>query len=281
MRTFTSADVIDYYHHTESHYRMFWRLDQAMGLHYGLWEDGVRNLAEAIERVNERLADLGAIPHGARVLDAGCGIGGSCFSLARKRDCQCIGITLSDRQVVRAQQLAEQQGLTHRCDFSVMNYCDTSFSDDSFDVVWAIESLGSAPEKAAFFREMRRVLRPGGSLLIADTLKPQPYPISEQPLMQTMLNGWAISDIPALGELQALGQDHGLGPLATEDITANIRPSVQRIYYVALLGKLGTWAYNLFRDATPFSKVHYQTGLAQKKAYDQGLWGYYLVGMRG
>ncbi len=281
MRSFTPADVINYYHHTESHYRMFWRLDQAMGLHYGLWEHGVRNLAQAIERVNDRLADFGNIPQGARVLDAGCGVGGSCFSLARKRNCQCTGITLSDRQVARAQRLAEQQGLAHRCDFAVMDYRQTSLGDDTFDVVWAIESLGSAPKKAAFFREMRRVLKPGGSLLIADTLKPRPYPIAGHPLMQTMLNGWAISDIPAVEELQALGQAHGFGQAEIEDITAGIGPSVRRIYYAAWLGQFGTWAYNLFREATPFSKVHYQTGLAQKKAYDQGLWGYYLVHMQG
>lgn len=277
MKTFTAADVIDYYHHTEGHYRRFWRLEEAMGLHYGLWEADTADLATAIQRVNQRLAELGPVPQGARVLDAGCGIGGSCFFLAETRSCRCTGITLSDRQVAKARQLAQARGLADRCSFEVMDYAATSFAAASFDVVWVIESLGSAPEKAAFFAEMRRVLKPGGLLLVADTFKPTPYPIAQEPLMQTMLHGWAISDIQAVDEVQAMAAGHGFGPGEVQDITAGIRRSVQRIYYAAQLGRVGTWAYNLFRDATPFSKVHYQTGLAQKRAYDRGLWGYYLL----
>jgi cyclopropane fatty-acyl-phospholipid synthase-like methyltransferase len=279
MKSFTAADVIDYYHHTEVHYRMFWQLDRAMGLHYGLWDETTPDLAAAIIRVNARLADLGEIAPSARVLDAGCGIGGSSLYLAQTRQCRCTGITLSDRQVAQAQQLAQQRGLADHCDFAVMDYAETSFADDEFDVVWAIESLGSAPDKARFFAEMRRVLKPGGCLLIADTFKPTPYDIADEPQMQTMLHGWAISDIQAVEELRSMGQAHGWPQMTVDDVSAGIQRSVQRIYYAALLGKFGTWAYNLFRQATPFSKVHYQTGLAQKKAYDAGKWGYYLVKM--
>lgn len=277
MKQFTSEEVEQYYDHTEVHYRMFWNLEAAAGLHYGVWEEGTSNNTEAILNTNSRLMQLGKIRASDRVLDAGCGIGGSGIFLARNLGCRVEGITLSARQVATAQKLATEKELNDLLRFSRQNYLSTDFADASFDVVWAIESFGSAPEKAGFFREMHRILKPGGKILFADTFKPYTYDISEDPDMQIMLNGWAISDILSLEELQLTGRDNGFDHFEIEDVTKDIKPSVRRIYWAALAGMIGTKAYNLFKKATYFSRIHYKTGLAQKKTYDRGRWGYYLI----
>ncbi|WP_170110570.1 methyltransferase domain-containing protein [Flavilitoribacter nigricans] len=277
MKQFTPTDIENYYDHTEVHYRMWWNLEEAAGLHYGIWEPDTRTNTEAILNTNARLMRLGGITAADRVLDAGCGIGGSALFLAEQLGCRVEGITLSRRQVETATRLAAEKELDELVSFSRQNYLDTDFPDAHFDVVWAIESFGSAPAKADFFREMYRILKPGGRILFADTFKPYPYDITTDKDMLTMLNGWAISDILALEELEAMSREQGFPHFRVEDVSAQIKPSVNRIYRAALFGMIGTKAYNLFKTATYFSRIHYKTGLAQKKTYRRGKWGYYLV----
>lgn len=277
MKQFTPADIENYYDHTEVHYRMFWNLEAAAGLHYGIWDADTRNNTEAILNTNARLMQLGQITGTDRVLDAGCGIGGSAVYLAEKLGCTVEGITLSKRQVNTATRLAGEKGLDHLISFSRQNYLSTDFPDASFEVIWAIESFGSAPDKPAFFREMYRLLKPGGRILFADTFKPYPYDIKSEQHMQIMLNGWAISDILALEELEKMSKENGFKDFRVEDVSTQIKPSVNRIYWAALAGMIGTKAYNLFKTATYFSRIHYKTGLAQKRTFREGKWGYYLV----
>lgn len=277
MKQFSPADIENYYDHTEVHYRMWWNLEDAAGLHYGIWDADTRNNTEAILNTNDRLMQLGQIKGTDHVLDAGCGIGGSSIFLAERLGCKVEGITLSARQVATASRLATEKQLDHLLTFSRQNYLQTDFSNETFDVVWAIESFGSAPEKAAFFQEMHRVLKPGGKILFADTFKPYAYDIAADKDMQIMLNGWAISDILSLEELEGMSRANGFTHFTVEDVSKQIAPSVKRIYWAALFGMIGTKAYNLFKKATYFSRIHYKTGLAQKKTYRNGKWGYYLV----
>ncbi|MCB0629993.1 MAG: methyltransferase domain-containing protein [Saprospiraceae bacterium] len=277
MKQFTSKEVEQYYDQTEVHYRMFWNLEAAAGLHYGVWDEGTTSNTEAILNTNSRLMQLGGITASDRVLDAGCGIGGSGIFLAQELGCRVDGITLSEKQVITARKLAAEKGLDQLLSFSRQNYLATNFDNATFDAVWAIESFGSAPEKAGFFREMYRILKPGGKILFADTFKPYTYNIAEDTDMQIMLNGWAISDILSLDELQDTGRENGFDHFDIVDVSQQIKPSVKRIYWAALAGMIGTKAYNLFKTATYFSRIHYKTGLAQKKTYERGRWGYYLV----
>lgn len=276
MKSFTSTDIENYYDQTEVHYRMFWKLEKVMGLHYGIWDDNTKNIEDAILNTNRMLADMGSIHPADRVLDAGCGIGGSSFFLAKKFGCDTVGISLSKKQIASAKKLAASNGLADKCLFFNKDYTNTGFEANSFDVIWAIESLGSAPDKSLFFKEMNRILKPGGRILVADTFKPESYDISNEKIMQVMLNGWAISDIHSIEEMKTLAGNQGFETSDLKNVSKEIKRSVDMMYRAAWLGMIGTKVYNFFRKASYFSRIHYTTGLAQKKAYKKGLWGYYL-----
>lgn len=280
MKTFTNQDVENYYDHTEPHYRMWWKLDASMGLHYGVWDPGIRTLKDAVINTNRELMLLGEIPEGASILDAGCGVGGSSIFLAKEKNCQARGITLSARQVATATKYAEQHGVRDLVQFEQKDYTNTGYEADSFDMVWAIESMQTAQDKSLFFKEIARVLKPGGRLLIADCFKSHPYNIQAEPHMLTMLNGWAISDILTLAELEDLAGTFGLRLCGRRNVSQEVKPSVNRIYWAALAGMIGTKAYNLVYNATYFSKIHYKTGLAQYKTYRKGLWDYELLALQ-
>jgi cyclopropane fatty-acyl-phospholipid synthase-like methyltransferase len=276
-RTFTNEEIRNYYDHTEVHYRRFWKLEKSMGLHYGVWDKRTSSLSQSIENTNVRLAQLGDLRSGMHVLDAGCGVGGSAIFLAKKYGCRVTGITLSDRQVGTATRLAEQNGVSKLVRFERMDYTATSFPPESFDLVWAIESMQTAPYKDLFFVEMSRILKPGGKLLVADVFKNGHWRIEDTPLMQTMLHGWAMSDILTLSGLGELAEKHTFVLRKDADVTGEIAPSVRRIFWASLAGMVGTKAYNLVHRATYFSKIHYKTGIAQYFAWKKKLWKYHLI----
>lgn len=277
MKTFTNKDIVDYYDQTETHYNLFWKLEESMGIHYGVWADETKSIAEAVVNGNRSLAQFGNIKSSDLILDAGCGIGGSAIFLAKNIGCQVKGITLSEKQVETAKRLAKNNNVDHLVEFKVMDYTKTNFSDSTFDVIWAVESFGSAHEKASFLQEMKRILKPGGKILFTDTFKPTTYSIQDNKDMQTMLNGWAISDILSIEELQNLGEENGFTTLQVKDISKKIVKSVQRYYYAAYFGMIGTKLYNIFKNASPFSKIHYKTGFAQKRSFDKKDWQYYHI----
>ena len=109
-----------------------------------------------------------AIDSGAKVLDVGCGFGGTSRYLADKLGpkADVTGITLSPNQVKRGTELAEERGLTN-AKFTVMNALEMDFPDNSFDIVWACESGEHMPDKEAYINEMMRVLKPGGKFVMA------------------------------------------------------------------------------------------------------------------
>jgi len=277
MNNFTITDIENYYDQTEVHYKMFWKLEEAAGLHYGIWDASTHSIGDAILNTNKYLVNMGKINKGHNVLDAGCGIGGSSIFLAKNIGCKVHGITLSKKQSETAKSLAEKNNVSNLAEFSQANYLETGFNDNSFDIVWAIESFGSASDKSLFFKEMKRILKPGGRILFADMFKPMTYDISLNKTMQIMLNGWAISDILSIEELNSLSDKFDFEVTQIKDATKLIKKSVNVIYYASILGLFGTKIYNFFKEASYFSRIHYTTGFAQKRAYKKGDWKYYLV----
>jgi len=102
-----------------------------------------------------------------RILDVGCGIGGTSRYLAKKfPQAKVTGITISPKQIERATELAAEQGVTN-VEFKLVDALDMPFDDNSFDLVWGCESGEHMPDKKRYVEEMSRVLSPGGTLAIA------------------------------------------------------------------------------------------------------------------
>ena len=138
-------------------------------IHFGYVEEGTNpSHDEATDRLIERLTGFGELEKGARVLDVGCGLGGTAFLLAERHGARVTGANLSTEQIERARTKAEELGLEDRVDFV---YADAHtlepWDEGTFDTVWSVESVEQYHDKRQFLSQAYRVLRPGGRLVMS------------------------------------------------------------------------------------------------------------------
>lgn len=105
-----------------------------------------------------------------RVLDVGSGVGGTSRCLAKEFGCRVTGIDLTDEYCRAAVMLSARTGLAHLVDFRQGDATNLPFDDCTFDVVWTEHVAMNIPDKARLYKEMHRVLSPGGTLAIYDVL---------------------------------------------------------------------------------------------------------------
>ena len=147
--------VARYYDGMQFLYSSLW---SSSGVHYGFWEPGTRSRAQAIRNMDRLVACELALPLGSRVLDAGCGVGGTSMLLAEEHGLDVVGITISDDQLERARCAAAASPARARLRFAHADFLATGFEDASFDGVVGVESVCYAESVS------RSSPRPGGSL---------------------------------------------------------------------------------------------------------------------
>lgn len=171
---------------------------------------------------------LDKLPRGTKVLDVGCGIGGSTRILAKDYGFEATGITISPKQVQRATELTPE-GVSAK--FQVDNALDLSFPDNSFDVVWSIEAGPHMPDKNKYAQEMMRVLKPGGTLVVADWNQrdDRTVPLNwwERIVMRQLLDQWSHPSFSSIEGFSEQIAETGLvdGDVVTADWTQETLPS--------------------------------------------------------
>jgi cyclopropane fatty-acyl-phospholipid synthase-like methyltransferase len=257
LRTLRSR-VVDYYDQCEGDYALVWNLRRSLAMHLGHWDGGTRTLAQALARQNEVLAERAGIDATDHVLDAGCGVGGSAIFLVRRFGCRVTGITLSAKQARTACAYATERGVGERARFAVMDYTATGFPAGRFDVVWALESVCYAHDKAEFAREAFRVLEPGGRLVVADGFAARAtYAPAADALMRTWLGSWAVKALETVPDFAAHLGAAGFVNVSVTDVTTHVVPSARRLYLHSLYGlPLGRLAERLgFRSRVQTANI--------------------------
>ena len=168
MATMTRANdkekVREHYDRMSPYYHTLW----GEHIHHGYWIRGDESKETAQVQLIERLAQAAGIPAGAKILDVGCGFGASSIYLARKYGVEATGITISQLQVEMANQAAGKAGVNAK--FLLMDAEAMTF-EDSFDVVWSVESISHYQEIPKFFAAAAALLRSRGTLAITDWFK--------------------------------------------------------------------------------------------------------------
>jgi tocopherol O-methyltransferase len=160
--TISKNSIRNHYDLATPFYRLLW----GPHIHHGLWEEGDATPNRAQHRLIERLVQAARIAPGSRVLDVGCGMGGSSIELAQRHGCTVTGLTLSALQRLWATLSGVWQGVGRRTNFRCADAETVRLPGSFFDVVWNVECSEHLFDKPAFFRRVAHWLRPGGRLAL-------------------------------------------------------------------------------------------------------------------
>lgn len=150
------------------------------------------------------------------VLDVGCGIGGATRYLAQAIGCRVTGIDLTPAYIAAAEELARRTGLADRIAYRVGSALAMPFADGAFDAALTQHVAMNIKDRAGLYREVTRVLKPGGVFCVYDVMKGPsevlrfPVPWAETP---------ATSHLTTPDEMRALLGDAGFEVMEAEDRT--------------------------------------------------------------
>lgn len=152
-----------------------------------------------------------------KVLDVGCGLGGPCRMFAEEFNCEATGVDISAEFVATAQRLSQLVNLDNKTTFVRADACNLPFNDQTFDVVWTQHVQMNIKDKAKFYYEISRVLKPGGTFIYYDIFRNgdqdvyYPVPWADDP---------SVSFLSTTGELHNLLGTLGMVKVKTSDQTA-------------------------------------------------------------
>lgn len=250
--------------------RLLWATHE-LALHMGYWDAGTRDHAQSLLRMRQELASLVRVAAGDRVLDAGCGVGGSALWLAREHGVSVVGITTSRVQIELARRYATRRGLAHLTAFEPRDLLDTGYPDRHFDLVWAQESVAQVGDHRRFLVEAERLLRPGGRLLVEEIFRVSSVQDPQEIALVDEFCQGCRTPVPPDREFERWAGELGFEQIALRDISAETAPSFERMYR---LGRLTRPAYWLLDSVGLRSEVQrdVRRGLvAQRRAFERGL----------
>jgi SAM-dependent methyltransferase len=248
-----TASVAAYYDQNTPRFLRLGGSGEAAAIHRAIWADGVQNPAQAFEYLNQFVAGavqpVLEINSPARLLDLGCGVGGTATWLARRLSAQVIGVTNSAMQRQTAVERAERLGLSERCTFLLADFMELP-PLPAVNAAWAIESLVHAPDAGRFFAQAARQVVSGGRLVVCDDFLSQAgaaSPPGSPPArwLERFRRGWHVHNLLTVEQADQLAWQAGFNLLGSVDLTPFIRSS--HPWLLAMLATITRlplrWAY--------------------------------------
>lgn len=151
------------------------------------------------------LAALTGITAGMSVLDIGSGVGGPARYLAAAYGCRVVGVDLSEPFVEAARYLTRRTGQAEQVSFHTASALDLPFGDAGFDAVLLQHVAMNIADRPALYREIRRVLKPGGRFATFDIVRAGDEPHYPVPWARTPETSFLLTAAATGAAVEAAG----------------------------------------------------------------------------
>ncbi|MEZ6125311.1 MAG: methyltransferase domain-containing protein [Planctomycetaceae bacterium] len=204
--------------------------------HLGYWhpapetETSAIGFEEAQAALNEHLIAMTVPRSGSRILDVACGFGGLIQQLDHVvSGTELHGINLDDRQLNICQQLRSNHGNVLR--WQEADACDLPFADAMFDLIFCVEAIFHFQSREQFLSEAKRILRPGGRLLLTDFTLKESSALPAFCMEAVLTDGYGPWPDPwcRRGNVFQLLNAQGWQNIVCEDLTAETLPTYRHI----------------------------------------------------
>ena len=211
------ADIAEHYDELDRAYREIW----GEHVHHGYWATGEETPEQAAEALIGLVAARLDVAPGMELCDIGCGYGATAEYLAERYGASVTGFTISSRQVERAAERAPRRGSLR---ILQRDWLANRVADASFDRAYAIESSEHMADKAAFFEQAWRTLRPGGKLVVCAWLSaPAPTAWQIRHLLEPICREGRLPSMGSRGAYEELAQRAGFALASYSDLGPNVR----------------------------------------------------------
>ena len=224
-------------------------------MHHGYYgADGKKRKEhrQAQEDLILELLHWGGVTSASRILDAGCGVGGSARFLARRFGAAALGVTLSPVQARAATRMNEAAGLQERVSIEVRDLMTLGPADGPFDLIWSMESAEHIADKATMLERFHALLAPGGRLLLTTWCHRAEPPVlrpQEQRLLQRIYDIYQLPPMNSIPAYEVLARKAGFQQVRSADWSDAVAPFWQAVIRSAL-----DW-----RNAALLLRTHWST----------------------
>ncbi|KAM0330689.1 hypothetical protein ACHAQA_003641 [Verticillium albo-atrum] len=239
-----------YYNSLES--RLGYRLVLGGTRHFGYWDHDTYwpfPVSKGLRAMEDKLAAALALPKGATVMDAGCGVGHVALRMATKHGLRVQCIDLVEHHIVKARRNIQRSGLpegtvtAQRMDYHHLE----NIPDSSLDGVYTMETFVHATEPEAVLEGFHRVIRPGGRITLFEyehnALEGEPEDLAESMRKINEFAAMPTNAVSHSGVFAQMLEDAGFVDIEVRDYSENIRP-ITRLFW--LIGVIPFFFVKLF-----------------------------------
>ena len=252
-------------------YLYFWGGKKSGFINYGYWNDETTRPSDAHFLLFDKLFALVQSKRINSLLDLGCGFGGGSLSFLERTRAKVMGVTHSGKQVAVCKERCAN--FSDRVQFIESDYHDfLTNTNESFDLVWAVESLYHEKDKKAFLQKLESQLNRGGKILVVDYYLSQKESRSEK--LNVWKDGYKVGELLTAKDFEEKCIDIGLDITDNLDWSIHVAEGSRRIKtlgritfpFLFLMNKVGLVSNDFLKGT--------KASIAQYDLFKSGTWQY-------
>lgn len=263
--------VIQLYKKQSLIHRLFW---SDRNLHHGIYEKKTDSFRKALDNTNKLACSLLSLDKKDKVLDIGCGFGGTCRYMAKRYGAKVTGINLSPSHHKIAEKNIKKLSTVK---LLKKDMDDMQFKPRSFNKVIAIESMCYTKDKSRLLKNIFKILEKKGKIVVIDRFINKLGNKQDKELYSNFLTKGSDDNLTQIKIFKKYMKDSGFRDIKTYDITKKIKRTIKRLNR---LGKIANPLFLILFKIGIVSKTEYEhiySCLIEKKLFEKDILRYVAI----